>query len=139
MLTAYALFVMTPYLINVWKLNITRAAAIVNVFSGVATIMPIGMAFLVDAFMGDYWMLLLSSLAYSFVGFQNFPHFFCVYTMLQVLPIFLIKSALVIFIISPGALYSNHIAWSWASNSPPYILQQCRKNNQGATLGISSK
>ncbi|KAK4582529.1 hypothetical protein RGQ29_025643 [Quercus rubra] len=66
MLTAYALFVMTPYLINVWKLNITRAAAIVNVFSGVATIMPIGMAFLVDAFMGDYWMLLLSSLAYSF-------------------------------------------------------------------------
>nr|XP_023919455.1 protein NRT1/ PTR FAMILY 5.5-like [Quercus suber]XP_023919456.1 protein NRT1/ PTR FAMILY 5.5-like [Quercus suber]XP_023919457.1 protein NRT1/ PTR FAMILY 5.5-like [Quercus suber]POF01626.1 protein nrt1/ ptr family 5.5 [Quercus suber] len=66
MLTAYALFVMTPYLINVWKLNITRAAAIVNVFSGVATIMPIGMAFLVDAFMGDYWMLLLSSIAYSF-------------------------------------------------------------------------
>ena len=96
MLTAYALFVMTPYLINVWKLNIARAAAIVNVFSGVATIMPIGMAFLVDAFMGDYWMLLLSSLAYSFVGFQNFPHFFCVYTMLQVLPILLFKSALVI-------------------------------------------
>ncbi|XP_075637939.1 protein NRT1/ PTR FAMILY 5.5-like isoform X2 [Castanea sativa] len=66
MLTAWALFVMTPYLINVWKLNITRAAAIVNVFSGVATIMPIGLAFLVDAFMGDYWMLLLSSIAYSF-------------------------------------------------------------------------
>nr|POE88605.1 protein nrt1/ ptr family 5.5 [Quercus suber] len=55
-----------PYLTTVWNLNITRAAAIVNVFSGVATIMPIGMAFLVDAFMGDYWMLLLSSLAYSF-------------------------------------------------------------------------
>ncbi|KAK9986058.1 hypothetical protein SO802_031009 [Lithocarpus litseifolius] len=66
MLTLYALFVMMPYLINVWKLNIIRAAAIVNVFSGVATIMPIGMAFLVDAFMGDYWMLLLSSIAYSF-------------------------------------------------------------------------
>ncbi|KAM4078828.1 hypothetical protein ACB094_09G069600 [Castanea mollissima] len=65
-LTAYALFVMMTYLTNVWKLNFTHAAAIVNVFSGVATIMPIGMAFLVDAFMGDYWMLLLSSLAYSF-------------------------------------------------------------------------
>ncbi|XP_030926745.1 protein NRT1/ PTR FAMILY 5.5-like isoform X1 [Quercus lobata] len=65
-LTAYALFVMMQYLTNVWKLNFTHAAAIVNVFSGVATIMPIGMAFLVDAFMGDYWMLLLSSLAYSF-------------------------------------------------------------------------
>ncbi|KAM3737654.1 hypothetical protein ACB098_09G072700 [Castanea mollissima] len=65
-LTAYALFVMMTYLTTVWNLNITRAAAIVNVFSGVATIMPIGMAFLVDAFMGDFWMLLLSSLAYSF-------------------------------------------------------------------------
>ncbi|XP_050243862.1 protein NRT1/ PTR FAMILY 5.5-like isoform X2 [Quercus robur] len=65
-LTAYALFVMMQYLTNVWKLNFTHAAAIVNVFSGVATIMPVGMAFLVDAFMGDYWMLLLSSLAYSF-------------------------------------------------------------------------
>ena len=69
---------MTPYLTNVWSLNITHAAAIVNVFSGVATIMPIGMAFLVDAFMGDYWMLLLSSLAYSFVGFQDFTLFFYV-------------------------------------------------------------
>ncbi|KAK4582519.1 hypothetical protein RGQ29_025635 [Quercus rubra] len=65
-LTAYALFMMMPYLTTVWNLSITRAAAIVNVFSGVTTIMPIGMAFLVDAFMGDYWMLLLSSLAYSF-------------------------------------------------------------------------
>ncbi|XP_075637384.1 protein NRT1/ PTR FAMILY 5.5-like [Castanea sativa] len=64
-LIAYALFVMMPYLTTVWNLNITRAAAIVNVFYGVASIMPIGMAFLVDAFIGDYWMLLLSSLAYS--------------------------------------------------------------------------
>ena len=73
---------MMPYLTTVWNLDITRAAAIVNVFSGVATIMPIGMAFLVDAFMGDHWMLLLSSLAYSFVGFQNFPNFLYVSTML---------------------------------------------------------
>ncbi|XP_030927901.1 protein NRT1/ PTR FAMILY 5.5-like isoform X1 [Quercus lobata] len=65
-LTAYALFVMMTYLTNVWSLTITHAAAIVNVFTGVAAIMPIGMTFLVDAFMGDYWMLLLSSLAFSF-------------------------------------------------------------------------
>ena len=76
MVAAYAVWVMTTYLTNVWMLDLTHAAAIVNVFSGVATIMPIGMAFLVDAFMGDYWMLLLSSLAYSFVGFQNFPYLF---------------------------------------------------------------
>jgi hypothetical protein len=71
---------MMPYLTTVWSFNLTHAAAIVNVFTGAATIMPIGMAFLVDAFMGDKWMLLLSSLAYSFVGFQIFPHFFmCFY------------------------------------------------------------
>jgi hypothetical protein len=52
-------------------LPLLHAATIVNVFNGVATIMPIGMSFLVDTFMGDYWMLLLSSIAYSFVGFQN--------------------------------------------------------------------
>uniref|UniRef100_A0A2N9GXM9 Major facilitator superfamily (MFS) profile domain-containing protein n=1 Tax=Fagus sylvatica TaxID=28930 RepID=A0A2N9GXM9_FAGSY len=65
-LTGYAMFVMMPYLTNVWSLTITDAATIVNVFNGVATIMPIGMSFLVDTFMGDYWMLLLSSIAYSF-------------------------------------------------------------------------
>ena len=76
---------MTPYLTNVWSLNITHAAAIVNVFSGVATIMPIGMAFHVNAFMGDYWMLLLSSLAYSFVGFQNLTYFFmCFYYAMSI-------------------------------------------------------
>uniref|UniRef100_A0A2N9FAI1 Uncharacterized protein n=1 Tax=Fagus sylvatica TaxID=28930 RepID=A0A2N9FAI1_FAGSY len=65
-LAAYAVWVMMPYLTTVWSFNLTHAAAIVNVFTGAATIMPIGMAFLVDAFMGDKWMLLLSSLAYSF-------------------------------------------------------------------------
>ena len=81
-LTAYALFVMMTYLTNVWSLNITHAAAIVNLFIGVAAIMPIGMTFLVNAFMGDYWILLLSSLAFSFVGFQIFHHFLYVSTML---------------------------------------------------------
>ena len=63
MVAAYAVWVMMTYLTNVWTLDLSHAAAIVNVFTGAATIMPIGMAFLVDAFMGDYWMLLLSSLA----------------------------------------------------------------------------
>ncbi|XP_050243856.1 protein NRT1/ PTR FAMILY 5.5 isoform X2 [Quercus robur] len=35
-------------------------------FVRITAIMPIGMTFLVDAFMGDYWMLLHSSLAFSF-------------------------------------------------------------------------
>ena len=81
MVAAYAVWVMMTYLTNVWRLDLSHAAAIVNVFTGAATIMPLGMAFLVDAFMGDYWMLLLSSLAYSFVGSQNFPHFLNVFLL----------------------------------------------------------
>ena len=101
-LTAYAIFVMMTYLTDVWSLTFTHAAAIVNVFTGVATIMPIGMGFLVDTFMGDKWMLLLASIAYSIVGFQNFPHFLCVSTTrLPILPFFvLFKFALIIFISS---------------------------------------
>ena len=79
-LAAYAVWVMMTNLTNVWRLNLTHAAAIVNMFTGAATIMPIVMAFHVNSFMGDSWMLLLSSLAYSFVGFQNFLHLFmCFY------------------------------------------------------------
>lgn len=71
-LAMYAVWVMMTYLTNVWKLNLTHAAAIVNVFNGAAAILPIGMAFLVDAFMGHYRMLLLSSVAYSIVR-SKFP------------------------------------------------------------------
>ncbi|KAG6640180.1 protein NRT1/ PTR FAMILY 5.5 [Carya illinoinensis] len=60
------MFVLMTYLTEMWKLDITHAAAIVNLFAGAATILPIGMAFLVDAFVGDYYCLLVSSLAFSF-------------------------------------------------------------------------
>ncbi|KAG6697614.1 hypothetical protein I3842_09G209900 [Carya illinoinensis] len=56
---------MMIYLTEIWNLDIILSAAIINGFNGVENIMPIGMAFFVDAFMGEYWMLLLSSLAYS--------------------------------------------------------------------------
>jgi peptide/histidine transporter 3/4 len=62
------------YLTDVWGLDTTHAAAIVNVCNGVENIMPVGMAFLADAFMGDYCMLLFSSHAYSLVSFQIFAH-----------------------------------------------------------------
>ena len=96
---------MMTYLTDVWSLTITHAAAIVNVFTGVAAIMPIGMGFLVDTFMGDKWMLLLASIAYSIVGFQNFPHFLCISTFFYHttnIGIFfgLFKFALIIFISS---------------------------------------
>nr|DAD26661.1 TPA_asm: hypothetical protein HUJ06_028129 [Nelumbo nucifera] len=64
-LVAYTLFVMVTYLTNVWKMDFTHATAVMNVFYGVSAIMPIGMAYLVDTLVGHFWMLLVSSIAYS--------------------------------------------------------------------------
>ncbi|KAK2966123.1 hypothetical protein RJ640_018376 [Escallonia rubra] len=61
----YVMWVMITYLTDVWKISFTHAAGIVNIWSGVAMIMPIGSAFLVDTLIGNYSMLLLSSIAYS--------------------------------------------------------------------------
>ncbi|XP_042486390.1 protein NRT1/ PTR FAMILY 5.5 isoform X2 [Macadamia integrifolia] len=63
-LAAYALWVMQTYLTNVWKMSITNAAAIVNVFTGVSTLLPLALTFLMDTFFGNFWMLLFSSLSY---------------------------------------------------------------------------
>ncbi|KAF5476233.1 hypothetical protein F2P56_007966 [Juglans regia] len=63
-LVEFAMWDIMTYLTEIWKLDITHSAAIINGFKGVEAIMPIGMAFFVDTFMGEYWMLLLSSLAY---------------------------------------------------------------------------
>lgn len=56
-----------PYLTVVWKLSITKTAAIVNIWSGLSDIMQIGFAFFADVLIGKYWMLLLSTFAYSMV------------------------------------------------------------------------
>ncbi|CAL5420260.1 unnamed protein product [Camellia sinensis] len=70
LLAGYAMWMMMLYLTNVWKLNFTHAAAIINVFCGLTAIMLLPMQFLVDAFLGNYWMLLISSFAYS--AYANF-------------------------------------------------------------------
>ncbi|KAL2500552.1 Protein NRT1/PTR FAMILY 5.5 [Forsythia ovata] len=64
-LALYAMYIMMAYLTDVWKLSFTRAAAIVNVFWGVVGILPLLLQFIVDTVMGNYWMLLISSFAYS--------------------------------------------------------------------------
>lgn len=56
------------YLTDAWKLNLNHAAAIVNLFWGMAAIMPVGLQFFVDTFMGYYWMVLLSSFSYIAVS-----------------------------------------------------------------------
>lgn len=65
LLAGYAMWVMMTYLTNVWKLSFTHAAGIVNIWGGIASILPIGLAFLVDTFMGNFSMLLISSMSYS--------------------------------------------------------------------------
>lgn len=61
---------LVTYLTSVWKLNFTRAAEVVNLFYGAVAIMPVGMQLIVDAYIGNYWMTLLSSLAYTAVCFS---------------------------------------------------------------------
>ncbi|KAI3675316.1 hypothetical protein L1987_84905 [Smallanthus sonchifolius] len=65
LLSLFAIFVMMNFLTNVWNLSITQAAAIINIFYGITQTLIIVFAFLVDAFLGDFYMLLLSSIAYS--------------------------------------------------------------------------
>lgn len=64
-LAIYAMYVMMAYLTNVWDISFTKAAAIVNVFWGFVTVSPLFLTFIVDTILGNYWMLLTSSVAYS--------------------------------------------------------------------------
>lgn len=67
-LAAFAIWMMMTYLTNVWKIGFTQAASIVNFFWGVVLMMPMAMQFLIDTIIGNYWMLLLSSFAFSAVS-----------------------------------------------------------------------
>ncbi|MBT0984710.1 hypothetical protein KJ032_27195, partial [Salmonella enterica subsp. enterica serovar Typhimurium] len=66
---AYAMWMTVAYLTDVWKLSPTRAAGILNIFWGMVAIMPVGLQFVVDAFMGNFWMVLVSSFSYCVVSF----------------------------------------------------------------------
>ncbi|MFS7998220.1 putative proton-dependent oligopeptide transporter family [Helianthus anomalus] len=54
---------MMNYLITVWNLSITHAAGIVNIFGGITHAFGIVFAFFVDAFLSDFYMLVLSSIS----------------------------------------------------------------------------
>lgn len=64
-LAGYALWTLQTYLTDVWDLDVTHASGILNVSSGMAKAVPLLFAFIVDSFLGDYWMLVLSSIAYT--------------------------------------------------------------------------
>ncbi|KAL3839416.1 hypothetical protein ACJIZ3_024007 [Penstemon smallii] len=56
---------MQNYLSDVWKLSFTHAAGILNVWGGISLILPLLCLFLVDAILGNFMMLVLSSISYS--------------------------------------------------------------------------
>ncbi|PQP96011.1 protein NRT1/ PTR FAMILY 5.5-like [Prunus yedoensis var. nudiflora] len=67
LLTTLIMSIMASYLTGAWELSITHAAAIVNLYSGVVGIMPVGMICIVymTGYMGSYWMILLSRFAFT--------------------------------------------------------------------------
>lgn len=67
-LVAYALFVMANYLTDVWKLSVAHAAGIVNIWGGISMVLPLLFLFLIDSILGNFTMLVVSSIAYSVVS-----------------------------------------------------------------------
>ncbi|KAL0403854.1 UNVERIFIED_CONTAM: protein NRT1/ PTR FAMILY 5.5 [Sesamum radiatum] len=63
-LAGYALWMLMIYLTDVWKLKLTHAAGIVNVYLGLVGVIPFLLQFIVDSFLGNFWILLASSLSY---------------------------------------------------------------------------
>ncbi|CAH1433059.1 unnamed protein product [Lactuca virosa] len=65
LLAAFAMYIMMTYLTNVWNLSTTHAAGIINIWNGITAVLAIVFAYIVDSFLGDYYMLLLSSISYT--------------------------------------------------------------------------
>lgn len=64
-LVAYALFVLQNYLTDVWDLSLTHAAGILNIWNGIYRILPVFFLYLVDSFLGNFKLLVVTSIAYS--------------------------------------------------------------------------
>jgi peptide/histidine transporter 3/4 len=64
-LSKYSTWVMMAYLTGVWKMSITKAAATVNIWVGLAGVLPVALAFIADTFTGNYFMLFISTVSYS--------------------------------------------------------------------------
>ncbi|KAL4346639.1 hypothetical protein GQ457_17G006700 [Hibiscus cannabinus] len=62
---AFVVWLMMPYLTDVWKLSFNDAAAIVNVWRGLMSTLPVFMLYIADTVTGKFWLILLSSVASS--------------------------------------------------------------------------
>ncbi|KAK8617244.1 hypothetical protein V6N13_080162 [Hibiscus sabdariffa] len=62
---SFVVWLTMPYLTDVWRLNFNIAAATVNVWRGLMSILPIYMLYVADTVTGKFWMILLSSVVCS--------------------------------------------------------------------------
>lgn len=79
MFAGYILWLMMVYLTNVWKLELVHAAAIINVWMGLSKVLPVVFAHLADAFLGNFFVVLFSSLSSMIVSTVKFAKFFRYY------------------------------------------------------------
>ena len=68
MLATYVMWIMQKYLTDVWKLGVTHAAGIMNIYTGLTKFLPLVFFIFVDAGLSNYRSLLLSSIAFSIVS-----------------------------------------------------------------------
>lgn len=61
----YVLWMMMVYLTDVWKLDFTHAASIINIWRGSALVLPLPFLYFADAFFGHFCILLLTSVSYT--------------------------------------------------------------------------
>ncbi|KAG8374396.1 hypothetical protein BUALT_Bualt11G0127500 [Buddleja alternifolia] len=64
-LALFEIWSMQTYLTGVWKMSFTHAAATINIWEGTTKVLQVCFMLLVDSYMGNFLMLLLSSIAYS--------------------------------------------------------------------------
>uniref|UniRef100_A0A803M1N0 Uncharacterized protein n=1 Tax=Chenopodium quinoa TaxID=63459 RepID=A0A803M1N0_CHEQI len=67
MFAGYILWLMMVYLTDVWELELIHAAAIINIWMGLSKVLPIVFAHLADSFLGNFFVVLFSSLS-SMIG-----------------------------------------------------------------------
>ncbi|XP_047979939.1 protein NRT1/ PTR FAMILY 5.5-like [Salvia hispanica] len=64
-LVLYALFEMQDYLTEVWGLSFTHAAGILNIWNGISLVLQPLFLFAVSTFLGNFYMLVISSSSYT--------------------------------------------------------------------------
>lgn len=74
MFAGYVIWIMPTYLTNVWKLDFTHASGIQNVYSGLTKALPFFFVLAVDAFLGNVWMLVLSTISSTAVSSSVYPN-----------------------------------------------------------------